>query len=224
MAAQSLGEYASSFLPSGSSMMQFFLYAGVGFIVIGLIATATYLIIQKKKYNKTIMIWRIVAGKPEWTDTTKAQFQRIGLAGDYWVLCKNGKILSRPQFEQRKGIYFYHQGLDGELRNFRLENIDETLKEAKVVVLKEDMRLTRIAIEKNLKDRLQKPSWWQENKSFVTNMILVLIIMISVMYLLNKVGEIVKVLAPALDRTNELANRLANLCSNVPNLASGVKL
>jgi hypothetical protein len=189
--ALSLGSFATGLIPSGQTITNFFIWIGTGILVVGLLAVIVYLAIQKKKYNKTIMIFKMVGGEPNWTDTWKGMFERISLAGNYWLRCKNGRVLPRPIYEQKKGFYFYFEGADGELRNFKIDNIDEMLRKAGVVINKEDMRLTRLSIEELLKKRLQKNSWWAENKNFVANLILMIVVIIALMYVLGQIKELI---------------------------------
>jgi hypothetical protein len=218
--ATDIASFASSIVPSGESITNFFLFVGIGIMVAGMIATCVYLYIQKKKYNKTVFIFKKISGKPEWVETWKGMFERISLAGDFWLKCRNGKILSRPIYEAKKGFYFYNEGKDGELRNFMLEDIDDTLRKANVIVVKEDMRLTRLSMEELLKKRLQKKSWWEENKSFVANLVLIIIVIIALVYVLSQIKDLILAIGKLVD---VLSTSLASHTQAV-NPATGVRL
>ena len=119
-------------------------------------------LIKYKKHNLTVHFWKTINGNMIEYATQKAMFQSLGLAGDYWLKTIKNKYLVKPRYEYKQGHYNYFEKEDGEFINFKFRDLNRDLKEAKSYFLDEDMRLTRIAIQKNLKDRLDTQGFWSK--------------------------------------------------------------
>lgn len=200
----------SRFVPSidTGTITTALIYIGVGVLVIIGLAVFFYFYMNKKRFNKKYHIFRSINNKPEWIETVAVAFERVGMAGDYWARTIKGQITPRPKTEIKKNEYFMFEKEDGELINFGLEDINELLKQAKSKFVDEDMRLSRISIQKILKERLDKKSWWDTYGQYVFTAVLGIILVVSVVIVFNKLSEVLEGLQPLVASINDIAKTL----------------
>lgn len=200
---------------SGGLMANFALYA-IGVILgLALLGLGTYLFIRFRKYNKFIHIFGKVNGTIVPIGKDRAMAQRVGLAGDYWFrTMKNKKILPRPTKCMGKNIFWFFIREDGEWINFSLADIDAIMKEAGVYYVDEDMRMQRLAIEKNLRDRYsEKPSFWAKYGGLIINIFFVLIVMVALILLFKEMGGLADKLGSVATSVEKLADATSNMIS-----------
>lgn len=172
---------------SGSAIMTW------GIIIIGAILVASgvafgiYWLMDYLRWNKNVVLFRKVSNRIIPLVNDKAMFQRVGTSGDYWLKTKKlKKTLPRPKIEMGKNTYWYYEREDGEWINFELSDIDSQMKKAGVYYVDEDMRLQRLGIQKNLKERLMKETFWQKYGTTIMLIIFVLIVTIALVVLFQK--------------------------------------
>ena len=188
------------------------IYLLIGLLIAGLLAVTAYLIIDSKKYNKIIVLFKRVNGKPQKYFVDKGMFERIGQAGDYWLRTKRmKKILARPKIETAKNEFWYWEREDGEWINFTIEDIDEVQKKAKAYFVDEDMRLQRVGIQKNLEQRYNKQSFWEKYGTLIGGLIFVIIVTICLVVLFNNLGKLTKALPELASSLNNIANTMRDI-------------
>jgi hypothetical protein len=101
--------------------------------------------------------------------------------------------------------WWFWERADGELINFGLDNVDETFKKAGVYYIDTDMRMQRLGIEKNLRDRFDKQGWWQKYGNTVMGIIFVLFVTIALVVLFSKLVDV----SNSLDATAQSVNAMA---------------
>lgn len=154
----------------------------------GILATVFYFVYKSLIYNKVIKIYRKVGNKTILVAVDKGYFARVGNAGDYWCLTKKlKKTLPRPTIQSGKNEYWFFEREDGEFINFGLGDIDAQMKAAKVYYIDEDMRLARLGIQKNLRDRFQKVSFWQKYGGLIMNLIYLIVSTILLVVLFKEI-------------------------------------
>lgn len=175
----------------------------------GLILLFVYWLTKRLMFNKRVVIWRRINGRMIKVDEDKGAFQKIGKAGDTWFFWrKYKKYTSRPQIEQEKNTYWYFIREDGEAINFGLGDVDEQMKTAKAHYIDSDMSLSRVAIERNLKDRYQVKSFWDKYGDKIMFIIYALILMICTIINTSKQLK-------AAELFTSVASKLAGYCSGV---------
>jgi len=186
-----------------SGMGDLLLYIVAGLLVAICIGIGAYFIFQEMKFNKKIVLFKKISGKIIPVARFKGMFERLGKAGDYWIKTRGlKKILPRPKLEISKNVYWYFEREDGEWINFDLEDIDERFRKAKIKYLDEDMRLQRIGIQRNLKERYDQATFWQKYGGMIMSAMFILIITICLVIIFNKINDLVKAL-PVLARALE---------------------
>ncbi len=209
---ESTGFSLPSFSNTTTYVLLFF-----GIILFGMIILLGFhLIWNKLKFNKKFPIFAKVGAKVQKVGDDLAMFQRVGSAGDYWAITKKSKkILPMPTIQMDKNEYWHYIREDGEFVNFGLQDLDEIMKKAGAYYVHEDMRLQRLGIQKNLRDRLQEQSWWQKHGTtliFVVFMLLTVVLQI-VQY---------KYAADTNVGAHEMAVSVKDMAIAVENLARGI--
>jgi len=185
-----------------------------GFVILvffGAIAGFIIWWIMRKAYSKNIWVFGKVAGVPMFKFIDKAKLVAFGMAGDKLIyLKKSKKYLSPPQIQMGKDIYWYYEREDGEYINFCLSDLDEILKKAGCYYVDTDMRMQRLGIEKNLRDRLDKKSWLEKYGTIVAGVIFVIMITVCLVVLFSKLKDV----ATAMDGMSRSVGQMATAIEN----------
>jgi len=208
--------------PDFGKMGSWLVYFLIAVVVACFIAFGVYLLILHLKFNKKVVLFRKVAQRIIPVATDKGMIQRIGLAGDTWLRTKKfKKILPRPKIEMEKNTYWYYEREDGEWINFNIEDIDRRMKEANSYFVDEDMRLQRLGIQRNLKDRFDKPGFWDKYGVQVVMVIFFLIVTICLVVIFNKMNDLIKALPQLAKALESLANSIASQGSRMVPVSPG---
>lgn len=204
--------------PNLSRMGSWLVYLLIAIVIACLLALGVYLFIMRLKFNKKIILFRKVAGKIIPVATDKGMLQRVGIAGDTWLRTRKfKKILPRPKIEMDKNTYWFYEREDGEWINFNLNDIDESMKQANSYYVDEDMRLQRLGIQRNLKDRFDKPSFWEKYGAQIMMVIFFLIVTICLIVIFNKMNDLIESLP-------KLARALESLANAIGSNAQGMRV
>jgi len=208
--------------PDFGKMGSWLVYFLIAVVVACFIAFGVYLLILHLKFNKKVVLFRKVAQRIIPVATDKGMIQRIGIAGDTWLRTKKfKKILPRPKIEMEKNTYWYYEREDGEWINFNIEDIDRRMKEANSYFVDEDMRLQRLGIQRNLKDRFDKPGFWDKYGVQVVMVIFFLIVTICLVVIFNKMNDLIKALPQLAKALESLANSIASQGSRMVPVSPG---
>lgn len=206
-------------LPSVSvgALTNFTLYAIGAFFALILLGIGTWLFFRFKKYNQRIIIFRKINGVVMPFGKDRGWFQRVGKAGDYWCrTMKNKKILPKPMIAMGKNTFWFYIREDGEWINFGIEDIDRDMRQAGVYYVDEDMRLQRLGIEKNIRERFEKKEgFFAKYGGLVLNIFFVLIVMVALILLFKEMGGLADKLGNVAGQVGKLAEATANMASRV---------
>ena len=197
--------------PNVSRMGSWILYLFIALLIACLLALCFYLIVMRLKFNKKIILFRKVAGNIIPVANDKGILQRVGIAGDTWLRTRKfKKILPRPKIEMDKNTYWFYEREDGEWINFNLSDIDYDMKKAKSYYVDEDMRLQRLGIQRNLKDRFDKPSFWEKYGAQIMMVIFFLIVTICLIIIFNKMNDLIESFPKLAKALESLANAIGS--------------
>lgn len=198
---------------------------GGAIIVCAVVGFAAYYILQMLKWNKTVRLFKKVGNRYIPVSSDKAMFERVGTSGDYWLKTKKyKKTLPRPTIEMDKNTYWYYErSIDGEWINFEFGDIDEQMKQAKIHFIDEDMRLSRLGIQKNLKDRLIKETFWAKYGTTIMLIIFVLIVTIALVVLFQKMQANWVAATSAAVAVEHLAASVEQIGKNIQNMGGGTR-
>ena len=151
-------EFAKGIDISGSiSILAWF---AIGILIAGVVGVIVYLIIREWKFNKKIIVFEKVNGKPEITKRDKAMEVKLGEGGDtVFYLKKAKKHIPLPSIQTGRNIYWFGVREDGEWINIGMDDIDLAMRKIKARFVDKEMRYARVALQRNLKERYQKSSF-----------------------------------------------------------------
>jgi len=192
---------------------EFMIYALFGILGAMLVGGIFIFLYLQLLFNKKILLFRKIGNIVLPAAADRAKFERIGLAGDYWMKTKKfKKYLPRPKLQMGKNVYWYFEREDGEWINFTIGDIDEMIKQADIKYIDEDMRLQRLGIQRNLKDRFDKISWWSKYGNALMGVVFMIIVTICLVILFNNIKELVSALP-------KLANALQGVADAMRDVA-----
>lgn len=203
-------------LPALTTIQSVLIYVGIGIVIAIILVFGGIWWWQRRKFSKTIRMFKKVGNRSIPIGTDKAMFERVGLAGDYWAKTqKFGKYLAKPQIEMSKDEFWYYIREDGEWINFGLDDIDQQMKDAGVYFLDEDMRLTRLAIEKNLMQRYDKKSFWDKYGVMIMYGLAFLIIAILLIVLFQRLTPLAGAISGSVGKLSESCDKAMDTCNNI---------
>lgn len=214
-------------VPDVSNFGTWIVYFLIGILVAILVSIGIFLFIQNLKFNRKIVLFKKISGKTIPVGQDKGMLERVGIAGDSWLRTKKmKKIIPRPKIWVDKNTAWFFEREDGEWINFGIEDIDGAMKEAKAYYVDEDMRLQRLGIQRNLKDRFDKPGFWEKYGAQIMMVIFFLIVTICLIVIFNKMNDLIKALPQLASALRDLANAIASAQGSgmVPVNSTGVPL
>jgi hypothetical protein len=138
-----------------------------------------------------------------------------------FYLAKAKKYLPTPQIQTGRNTFWYAVRQDGEWINIGIEDIDLRMKEAKVFFLDKEMRYARVALQRNLKERYQKTSFWEKYGGMIAYIVLIVITGVMMWLLFDKYLSIGGTLDSAMKTSKEVLVETKNILSNLDNIQSG---
>lgn len=188
-----------------------FLWIFIIILVLGGIAGVIIWWIMRKSYSKNIWVFGRVAGVPMLKFIDKGKLVAFGMAGDKLIKLKTTKKwLPPPQIQMGKEIYWYYEREDGEYVNFSLQDLDEMQKKAGAYYVDTDMRMQRLGIEKNLRDRLDKKSWLEKYGTMIAGVIFMIMVTVCLVVLFSKLKDV----AVAMDGMSASVGKMATAIEN----------
>lgn len=217
-------------LNSVSGMLPSISMNGIGsfllvFLIIILVASAlglfAWFFISKLKNNKTAIVYKKIGNVPTKINTFKARSERIGSAGDFlFFIPKIKKILPDPELQTGRNEYSFYIREDGEWINFAMGDFDKQFKEANAKYVHDDMRLQRLGIQKNLKERLLKDSFWNKYGNHIISVLYILVIMVCLIVMFNKMEKAWDKASAMSIVVSDMAKEVGAVASSIDNLVS----
>ena len=200
-------------LPSAgtvSSIAFWILLVVVIMVVLGILGYVFYLYTQ---YKVKLWVWGKVNGISWPIYRDRARIVPFGPSGDRVLITRKAKkYLPRPSL-MTNGMYCYYITIDEEWVNFQPTDIDNVRKEMGIKITSQDMRLSRTAIEKNLRDRFIKPSFFEKYGAILITIILVVIVALIAVYIMNKAASIFPIAQQVSETNLKVVQSLDNLRS-----------
>ena len=137
----------------------------------------------------------------------KGRLMAFGMAGDRLLnLKKSKKFLPPPQIQMGKNIYWFYEREDSEFINFSLADLDEIQKKAGAYYVDTDMRMQRLGIEKNLRERMERKGFFEKYGSTIAGAIFVIMVTVALVVLFSKLKDV----ASAIDTLASSVSGMAN--------------
>jgi hypothetical protein len=161
----------------------------------GFIIAVVVYIVYRKTYSQKIQIYGLVGNAPTLKSNDRAKIVRFGGAGDtLFYLQKKKKFISPPTIQMGTNTWWYWERRDGEMINISLGDIDEQMRQAGVYYVDTDVRMQRLGIEKNLRDRFQKVGFWAKYGTTIAGAIFIILITVALVVLFAKLVDVAKAL------------------------------
>ena len=213
-----------SVIPAGDQIGQWItLFAWLVVVLIaGLIAIAFmyFFVIYNKKI---IVVKRIPNRGTQVIARDRARVMKVGKEGAELLWCfKHKKFL--PAYSQMMGrnTYMFAINRSGFWLNVILGDVDERLRELKIEPLHEDMRYMHSGIKRNVENRFDQKSWWQENAAWVINMAMVIIVLVFLWLVLRDATKLIDGLNAAAESIHTGAEAMQRAAASMDNYrASG---
>ncbi len=213
------GEGLASFGTGAFRLMTVVILVFVGLVVAGLLV---YMLMRARKYKNKIRIFKKVGNQWEEAGKDRAFELKYNISGDsIFKLMKRKKILPRPELQTGRNTYWYAVREDGEWINIALGDIDLQMKQAGVRFLHPEMRAIRTAIERNLKERFDKPKFLERYGVMIINIAAIAIIMIFLWLIVDKILAAQSSSIAATEAAAEVLKETKTVIAALNNLKSG---
>lgn len=224
-----LTQSVTSVLPKVSSQQvgQWAYYGTIAFLVIliisGCFALWAWWYITKRKFNKTIIIWSKVDGRPKITGRDKAMERKVGDGGDtIFYFKKLKKIVPTPTIQTGDNTYWFTRRTDdGEYINIGLEDFDLKYREAKINFLDKETRYARASLQKLNKDRFNKETFWQKYGRDIMTIVFIVVISVMLLLLMGKFLDVAGRLDAIMKNSETMVEKVSQLLGNMDNVCSG---
>lgn len=204
-----------------SSVFTFITWLVIAGIFLGGVGLVAYLFVRWMKFNNKIIIFEKIAGQFERTKTDKAMEVKVSKAGDtVFYFRRYKKYVPTPSFQAGRREFWFFKREDGELINIKPGDYDAEARALGAKYLDKEVRYQRSQIQKALKDRYDKDSFWKTHGATVLTFSFIALIAVMSWFLfdkwiegLNAVPNILDKLASLLDRMDTIMGSMDNICT-----------
>jgi hypothetical protein len=170
-----------------------FLWILIGIVFLGAVGAVVVWIYLKKSYNQKAWVFGRVGGVPTFKQVYPARYVKFGAVGDrLFEISKLKKFIAPPTIQMGKNIWWFWEREDGELINVGLKDIDAEMKKVGAYFMETDVRMQRLGIEKNLRDRLEEKGFWAKYASTIAGVIFVILVTVCLVVLFSKLVDVAK--------------------------------
>lgn len=174
-------------MPTFSGASNYVLLIAGALVVTAILGGIFYAAYLYFKFNQNIVMFEEIKGRVYPIGKDKGMLQRVGTAGDFWLVTKKiKKILPKGKIKMGRNTWWYFIREDGEWINFGLQSLNETMKLAKAYFVDEDMRLQRLGIQRNLTQRFVKQTFWDKHGIAITYAMFIIIVTVCLVVLFQK--------------------------------------
>lgn len=178
-------------------------------LICGLLAGFIIWYYNRRLYSQNIWIFGKIGGVPMLKYIDKGRLIAFGMAGDKLLnLKKSKKFLPPPTIQMGKAIYWYYEREDGEFINFSLKDLDEVFKKAGAYYVDSDMRLARLGIEKNLRERMERKGFFEKYGSTIAGAIFVIMVTVALVVLFSKLKDVAGSIDALAGSVSSMANAI----------------
>lgn len=209
---------------------------GVGFVGVGVVAwlavvlifgvisgAIAWIYLRKKKFKYKIIVWKKIGGnwKPALKD--KAFEMKQGKDGTtIFYLGKLKKIIARPSLQVDDNTFYFFERSDGEWINFVPADFDEISQSMGAHFLDKEVRHVRLALERNMSERLEKrPSWLAQHWTVVAGIAFITMLGIMVFLLFDKWIELAGTVNAAVETGRVIMEQSGQYLSALDNICNG---
>lgn len=219
----SIGAITSGAKSAGVIGVSVIAWLGIVLICGAIAGVLAWVFIRKKKFKNKIFVWQKVGSDFEPTIKDKAMEIRHGKDGTtVFYLMKLKKIIPKPNLQIGRNNYHFFERSDGEWINFNAKDFDEESRKMGAHFLDKEMRHVRLAIEKNMTDRLdKKPSWLAQHWTVVAGVVFITMLGIMVFLLFDKWIELAGTTNAGVETARLVLAEVRGILSSMDNICVG---
>ncbi len=217
-----IADYMPDFGISQFQLVDIISWILIAVLFIGGVSFVAYYFMIMSKYKFKIRIFQKVGRRYQELKMDRAQIIKMGKGGDHiFLLKRNKKFLTKGRLQMAPNTYWYLIREDGEWINVDLEDFDERMKTLKVNYLHEEMRYTRAALQKFLRDSYDKVTFMQKYGGLMAYSGLIMITAIGLWLAFDKIMEAIQALNNTLEVAREVMELQKETLSAISNIRGG---
>ena len=187
-----------------------------------LVGIGVYLFVQRLKYNKQVVIFEKINGQFEPIKKDRAMLISHGRGGDkIFYIRKLKRYQPMPAYQTGRNTYWFWLRQDGELINFTPGDFDWESKQLGAKFLDKEMRYARVELQETLKERYNKPKFWEKYGGFILNIVAIAIILLFFWLIVREFLNSLGALQTVTDTTNKVLDRASTVISSLDNICTG---
>lgn len=177
-------------------------------LIFALIGVAIYLWIRAKQFKYRIPLYARIGNIPTRVAIFKAKEHIIGKAGDrLFYVAKAKKFIEPPTIQSAPREFYMWQRTDGEWVNFAIGDLDEDSHRSGVKYVHQDMRMSRLAIDRLLEQRLMKKNFWETWGLIISYIVFFLLLTVAMVIIFWQWGNIVERLDGVMERSEQILDK-----------------
>lgn len=223
-----LSDVFGSLIPSGGtqdiarSSFSFFVNFMILILVIIAAGIAVWFAIQRKRFNKKIVIWEKVGNTFEPTIKDKAMEMKHGSVGDTIFFIKRmKKYVPTPSLQTGRNTFYFFKRQDGELINFTPADFDLKSKELGAQFLDKEMKYARTSLDGSWKERYEKQNFWDKYGQQIVNFGSIVIIMLFLWLIVKELMDISGAIQGAINAAKEVQESTKEILIGLDNIKNG---
>lgn len=205
----------------GSSLFTFITWLLIGGVFLVIVGISAWVFVRWLKFNNKIIISEKINGRLEDTKRDSAMEMKVSKAGDtVFFLRKCKKYIPRPTLQSGRRVFRFWIREDGEWINYRFGDFDEQARALGAKFLDKEVRYARSQIQKGLKERYDKDSFWKTHGATILTFSFIALIAVMSWFLFDKWIEGLNAVPHILDRLSLLIDKVDNACMGGTGYAS----
>lgn len=199
------------------------------FVFIVIFGIVAYFIVSRMKFKHKIIIWERINNQFEITGRDRAFEMPLSRFGEtVFYLSKRKKYLPKPTKQVGRRLYFFYVRGDGQWINVDMEDIDEKSRKMRIHFTDKSMNYARTQIERALKERYDKPNFFEKYGVLIVSITFVVLLGILTWLLFDKwialaqsTNEGVTQLGIVTEKMGNVLSRFDTVLASMDNLCQG---
>lgn len=181
----------------------------------------TYLYLNKRSFNKTIVKFREINGVTRRVGIEKAREVVLPNTSVRAFFLKSSKFyIPRPSKETSENEFWFFIREDGEWVNVGLGNLNRELKELKIKFDHTDTRMANAALKKLVDNSYKKINWIKEWAPYIGFSVIIIMLGIAGYLVMGESANVANAVAGNIDTLDSITQTLNDILSNINNIAS----
>jgi len=179
-----------------------------------------YYLNLRKRFKYKIVVFQKVGGNIQVVEKDTAEEIDLAPGSICFYMRKRKKHMPRPTKQSGLRTYWYYIKENGDWVNTSLSDFDKETQKLSFDFDDSDMRHSRAALQKLLRDNYKKEKWWERFAPYIALAILILMLGVAawlisgrLMNITDSISDMLRTTATLSDTNREILSALDNLCS-----------